>query len=780
MSLLRSNMKFLQMKNQKLFLALALITVLSACTSPNPSFKKEDISLLPKPTSFDLGEGSFRVTSDTKLVVSDEMHKKAANSLTNLFSKAAGFSLEHTAESIEQSIVFTTISGMKKGEYMLDVHPNEITVEASDENGFFNAVQTLRQLLPAEIESAEKVKAEWLIPTVAISDEPRFQWRGMHMDFSRHFFKMDEVKSFLDYMALYKMNTYHMHLTDDQGWRMEIKKYPLLTEKGAWRIPNNQDTICNTRAVENELYKIDESNFKEVDGERKYGGFFTQEEIKEIIAYADERSITVIPEIDMPGHFKSAIDNYPYLSCNEDSGWDTVFTYPACLGKETTYNFMKNILSEVAEIFPSDYIHIGGDEVNIKSWEKCPHCQKAIKKHGLSDEHELQSYFNRDIEQFLNSKGKKLLGWDEIVEGGLTKEATIMWWRGWRPDALEKAAENGNETIITTTDAYYFDYLNEGNPLERIYNYEPVPENFTEEQSKNVLGIQANLWSEWIPNFKRLQYQAFPRILAVAENGWASAETKSFDDFNSRVEKQYKRLDVLDVHYYIPAVKGLDKEIAIVDSALVPLKLAYPLEGVEIFYTLDGTVPTPESIKYEKPFLVEDTVTIKARAYRGKIFNDLKSTKVTRITYREASNEVPKTKGLKRFVIKGKHKEVKSLKPDTNLKGEKVDSVDLAGFKEEKSFNLVFQGYFHAEEDAVYEFETRSDGGDHLLIGDELIVDNGGWHGPRKRHGKVALKKGWHPILIKYRPSDDPRVMSVKYARQGEELLPMNSRVSGF
>lgn len=765
-------------KNQLVLLAIA--TILAGCQTPNPSFHSEDISLVPKPASFELGEGSFRFSSKTKMVVQNEDQEKAARFLNGLFTKAAGFSLETTTENVERGVIFSSVEGLLKGAYKLTIHPESIAIAASDESGFFHAVQSIRQLLPTEIEAAEPVKAAWLVPSVTVEDEPRFQWRGMHMDFSRHFFNMDEVKAFLDHMALYKLNTYHMHLTDDQGWRMEIKKYPLLTEKGAWRIPNNQDTICMTRAIENELYKIDESNFKEIDGERRYGGFFTQEEIKEIIAYADERCITVIPEIDMPGHFKSAIDNYPYLSCNEESGWATVFTYPACLGKETTYDFMKNILSEVAEIFPADYIHIGGDEVNIQSWEVCPHCQKAIKDHGLKDEHELQSHFNREMEQFLHTKGKKLMGWDEIVKGGLTKDASVMWWRNWVPSAPKVATENGNDVVVTTTAAYYFDYLNEGTTLKRVYDYEPIPAGLSAEQQKHILGIQANLWSERIPSFRRLQYQAFPRLLAVAENGWASHQAKDFDAFNTRVEKQYNRLERLGVYYYIPAVVGLEKGVAIVDSTYVKLDLAYPLEGVEIFYTLDGSTPTRNANKYESPFVVKDSIEIKARAYRGDLFNDLKKTTVVLKEYLPAGDYIPKEAGLKRYLIKGKYKEVENLKVASNAQWQKVDSVDLAEYKGEKDFNMVFQGYFQAAADGVYEFETRSDGGDHLYIGQQLIVDNGGWHGPRKRYGKVALKKGWHPIVIKYRPSDNPRVIKAWYAKQGEALVPLNQEVSGF
>ena len=544
------------------YTVLLLVTlILVACSQPKPTFKQEAISLVPKPVSFQLKESSFEFVSDTKIVLNDASQQKAANFLTGLFNKAAGYDLQVSNTKNNEAVVFETEEGLKNGAYKLEVNQNSIRIKASEESGFFYAVQTIRQLLPNEIESKEKTNTDWFIPCAMVEDEPRFEWRGMQMDFSRHFFNIDEVKDFLDYMALYKLNTYHMHLTDDQGWRIEIKKYPLLTEKGAWRIPNTQDTICMDKAKENKLYTIDESNFKEVDGERKYGGFFTQKQIKEIVSYADERCITVIPEIDMPGHFKSAIDNYPFLSCKGQSGWGTVFTYPACLGKETTYEFMKNVLSEVVALFPAKYVHIGGDEVNIKSWKKCPYCQKAIKDHGLKDEHELQSFFNKDVEQFLQSKGKQIIGWDEIIKGGLTKESNVMWWRNWVPDAPKIAAENGNDVVVTTTAAYYFDYLNEGTTLEKVYEYEPIPVGFTPEESKHVLGIQANLWSEWIPSFKRLQYQAFPRMLAVAENAWASKDNKDFKKFKARVEKQYDRLDVLGVYYYTPAVEVLEKKL---------------------------------------------------------------------------------------------------------------------------------------------------------------------------------------------------------------------------
>ncbi|NOU60723.1 beta-N-acetylhexosaminidase [Marinifilum caeruleilacunae] len=616
------------MKTHFLIIPLMMILLFASCSNPN--FTQKQISLIPKPVSFELHESSFRFQSKTSITIKDEDARKAVNYLGNMLSAAAGIQVDVSGANEFGDLHFTKAEGLKTEAYRIEVTSKQILVKASSESGFFNAVQTIRQLLPEQIESKSVVDAEWFVPCCTVEDEPRFSWRGMHMDFSRHFFTVDEVKEFLDYMALYKLNTYHMHLTDDQGWRIEIKKYPLLTEKGAWRIENNQDTVCMNLAKENELYQIDPKNYRESNGKKEYGGFFSQEQIKEIIAYADERCITVVPEIDMPGHFKSAIDNYLFLSCTGEAGWGKVFSTPACLGKETTYEFMENILAEVVELFPCKYVHIGGDEVRIESWQECPKCQAEIKKHKLSNEHELQSHFNRRIEKFLQSRGKQLLGWDEIIEGGLSKDATVMWWRHWAPQSPKIAAQKGNDVVVTTTSAYYYDYLNDHNPIEKIYAYEPVPADLTPEQSKHVLGVQANLWSEWIPSFKRLQYQAFPRLIPLAETAWTAKEQKNFKDFSHRINKHYSRLDEMGIYYYIPAVEGLKEKIELTDTTTVNLQLAYPHDGVEIFYTLDGSVPTRNSLLYTEPFVVKKEGEIKARAYKGEMFNDLKTAIVSK------------------------------------------------------------------------------------------------------------------------------------------------------
>ncbi|MFD1163684.1 family 20 glycosylhydrolase [Hwangdonia seohaensis] len=744
------------------FLLLTLVAVMSVgCTQTSKTFTANQISIVPKPSSLVLGEQSFLFSKNTSIFVAGEEQKPAATYLSDLFEKAAGFPLATVISKEKATVVFVKDENLKAEAYHLEVTPKQIIIQASDAAGYFYGVQTLRQLLPPAIETTNNTEQNWLVPTITVNDQPRFSWRGMHMDFSRHFFSIDEVKTFLDYMALYKLNVYHMHLTDDQGWRVEIKKYPLLTEKGAWRIESSHDKECKELAKTDPSFIIDEQHYHERDGKRMYGGFFTQEQIKEIIAYAEERQIEVIPEIDMPGHFKSAIDNYPFLSCTDEAGWGEHFSMPACLGKEKSYEFAKDILSEIADLFPSDYIHIGGDEVNIQSWKDCPRCQKAIKDNNLKNEHELQSFFNRDIEAFLKTKGKKLIGWDEIVEGGLTKDATMMWWRNWAPTMRNIAADNGNDIIICPDFEYYFDFLNDATPLDKVYNYEPVPEEFTQAQAKQIIGVQANLWSERIPNFKRLQYQTFPRMLALAETGWTSKEDKNFDDFQNRMDVQYKRLDALDIRYYIPSVVGLKNKVAFLDTVSITLKT--PLESMDIYYTLDGSKPSKASTKYTAPIQFTETKTLNTIAYRGDNPSEIKTAYIEKQTYLQPVNVSPKTGALKRWVGGKMFKVVDDINEPKSAEFKAVSNIDLEGYENSDHVSMIFKGYFNAETDGLYEFATKSDDGSLLFIGDKLVVDNGGNHAAVLRNGMVALKKGWHPLTVKYHESTGGNELTVWY-----------------
>ena len=761
---------------KKSYLMVVICIVLCACVQPTKTFSVDEVSIVPKPEALVLGEQSFSFSKNTTISIVDDAQKMAANYLSDLFKNAASYNLEITTSN-NASIQFLKAENLKPEAYILNVTPNQITIKASDAAGYFYGVQTLRQLLPPKIEKTANTQTSWLVPCVKIEDSPRFSWRGMHMDFSRHFFSIDEVKTFLDYMALYKLNTYHMHLTDDQGWRVEIKKYPLLTEKGAWRVESKQDRECIALAKTDPSYTIDEQHYHERDGRKMYGGFFTQEQIKDIVTYAADRHIEVIPEIDMPGHFKSAIDNYSFLSCTNEAGWGEIFSRPACLGKKTSYEFAKNVLAEVAELFPSKYIHIGGDEVNIQSWKACSHCQKAIKDNHLKDEHELQSFFNRDVEKFLNSKGKKLIGWDEIVEGGLSKNATMMWWRNWAPKMRNIAAENGNDIIITPDFEYYFDFKNEATPLEKVYNYEPVPIDFTKAQAKHILGVQANLWSETIPNFKRLQYQTFPRMLALAETGWTSKEDKNFDGFQNRMNLQYERLDALNIQYYIPSVEGLKNKVAFLDKATIELKT--PLDAMDIYYTLDGSTPSKKSTKYTNPIEFTETTTLNTIAYRGDNASEIKTASIEKQIYLQPVNVTPNTGALNRWVGEKIFKVVDAIKLPNRARFKIVNEINLTGYENGDHVSMIFKGYFMAEEDGLYEFATKSDDGSLLYIGDKLVVDNGGNHSAIMRDGMVALKKGWHPLMVKFHEATGGSELTVWYKSPNREKQILKGSVIG-
>ncbi|MBZ0293304.1 MAG: beta-N-acetylhexosaminidase, partial [Anaerolineae bacterium] len=423
-----------------------------------------------------------------------------------------------------------------------------INLDASSIAGLLNGMQTLRQLLPSEIESSTTVTSvAWQVPAVTIEDAPRFVWRGLHLDVGRHFFPVADIKKWLDVIALYKMNVFHWHLTEDQGWRIEIKQYPRLTEVGAYRAASP--------------YPADR---KRLDGQ-PYGGFYTQAEVKEVVAYAQTLGITVVPEIEMPGHSIAALAAYPDLGCvGEDyqvrTFWgieDDVF----CAGNEDVYTFVENVLDEVLDLFPSEFVHIGGDECPKVRWEACPKCQAAIKREGLKDEHELQSYFIHRIEKFLNARGRRLIGWDEILEGGLAPNATVMSWRGSKGGI--EAANAGHDVVMTPNTHCYLDYYQSEDhdneppaiggylPLENVYAFDPTA-GIEPEQAQHVLGGQGNVWTEYIPTSELVEYMTFPRLLAIAEAVWSPIEVRDYDDFLQRLKGQLARLDQLDVHYRNP------------------------------------------------------------------------------------------------------------------------------------------------------------------------------------------------------------------------------------
>ncbi|MEI6677434.1 MAG: beta-N-acetylhexosaminidase [Mariniphaga sp.] len=539
-------------------LNLVSCALLISCI-PNKTFTEKEIVLIPQVQKMSLGNSSFRFNKNTKFVVQDAEQQEIASQLTERFEKSAGWKPEiviNGSPSFNQ-VYFNTDPSLATEAYALDVSKNGIGIKAAKPAGFFYAMQTLRQLLPAEIESSQKQeKTDWIVPVISISDSPAFKWRGYMLDVSRHFFPKEEVIQMIDYLAIHKINTLHLHLVDDQGWRIEIKKYPKLTAVGAWRV-NREDKPWNSRA-------------KQEPGEKAtYGGFYTGEDIKEMVAYAGKRYINIVPEIEMPAHVTGALAAYPQLSCLGGSFsvlpggvWPITDIY--CAGKDSTFLFLEDVLTEVMDLFPSKYIHIGGDEATKTVWEKCPDCKKRIKTEGLKNVGELQSYFIKRIEKFINAKGRVLLGWDEILEGGLPPKATVMSWRGTQGGI--DAAKLGHDVVMTPGNPCYFDHyqgpkaeeplaIGGFNPLNKVYEFNPVPTELDAEAAKHILGAQANLWTEYVPDIKHVQYMTFPRIAAMAESLWSPKEVRNWDNFLFRIQLFTRRYDFQGINYSKSAFK---------------------------------------------------------------------------------------------------------------------------------------------------------------------------------------------------------------------------------
>ncbi|HEX7356078.1 MAG TPA: family 20 glycosylhydrolase [Ignavibacteriaceae bacterium] len=506
-----------------------LLYILSILFSLQTFAQPSDINIIPAPKSVVVNEGAFNLNASTKIYYSKEA-KPIADYLKNILAPSTGFdfAVSQWNNVVDDNSIIISFANKEndfgKEGYKLAVNSNNVLIEAAELNGMFYGVQTLRQLLPLEIESRSKVEqVAWKIPGVVIIDKPEFSWRGLNLDCCRHFMNKDFIKRYIDLLAYHKFNVLHWHLTEDQAWRIEIKKYPELTKKGA---------------------------FRTYDDGSVYGGFYTQEDIKEVVEYAASRFINVVPEIEMPGHSTAAISCYPEISCTggpfEVGTLWGIYHDIYCAGNEKTFEFLENVISEVVDLFPGKYIHVGGDEAPKDRWEKCPKCQQRIKEEGLANEHELQSYFIKRMEKFINSKGKKIVGWDEILEGGLAPEATVQSWRG-IIGAID-AAKQGHDVIVSPTSNCYFDYPVDVTDMQKVYLFDPVPQELTTAERKHVLGSEANMWSEYAPQ-ELIDDRLFPRILALSEVIWTYPTERNFEEFSQRVQRHYNRLDVIGINY---------------------------------------------------------------------------------------------------------------------------------------------------------------------------------------------------------------------------------------
>ena len=751
--------------------------IVSACifSSCTPTVKQE-IAILPTPVSLTEQSGSFVLKDGMKIGVSDQSLFPAAGYLQEILRNVISSSVEVTTDKSQVDMYFQLKDTVgKPSSYKLESTPEYIRVEATDYSGIISAITTIRQLLPATIE-VQGEKQNYSIPVVQIEDAPRFEWRGFMLDASRHFWNKKEVKHVLDLMSLYKLNKFHWHLSDDQGWRIEIEKYPLLTEKGAWRKFNTQDRTCMARAKEedNTDFLIPEDKIRIVEGDTLYGGYYTHDDIKEIVAYATQRGIDVIPEIDMPGHFLGAIGQYPELVWDGLIGWGKTFSSPICPGKDTTLEFCQNVFKEVFELFPYEYVHMGGDEVEKANWKKCPLCQKRIRTEKLGSVEELQAWFVRDMEKFFLANGKKLIGWDEVVSDGLSSDAAITWWRSWAKDALPTATAQKQKVIACPNEYFYFDYAQDQNSVKKILAYDPcADERLSPEQKKYIWGVQANLWAEWIPTMKRIEYLIVPRMIALSEIAWAEPTAKpGLEEFYRQLVPQFKRMDVMRVNYRVPDLQGFYKVNAFIDETTV--ELTCPLPGTEIRYTTDGSMPTKESALYNGALEVGKTTDFAFRTFRPDGSpSDVVRTKYVKAPYAEAVTAPAALQpGLKAVW----HDFRGNLCADIDaapVKGEYV--VESVSIPEEVKGNigLVLTGYLEVPADGIYTFALLSDDGSTLMLDGELLGDNDGAHSPVEIIVQKALKAGLHPIEVRYFDCNGGVLQMELVNEKGEkEVLP--------
>lgn len=691
----------------KKILIFSLIAASFWCCSPGKS--PENLpSVIPVPVKTEMKSGYFRFNGKTEIVINteDSDMRSVAELLADKLSIITGKPLKISYSTRKQpgNSVFLKLdpymtTGLGKEGYRLSVKSSGIEIVASKPAGLFYGIQTVYQLLPAEIYNPDQLssdhKADLQVPCCEIEDRPEFSWRGMHLDVSRHFFPKEFVKKYIDLIAMHKMNTFHWHLTDDNGWRIAIEKYPELTKISAWRA-DREGIPWNERAPQR-------------DGEpATYGGFYTREDIREIVEYAAKRFVTIIPEIEMPGHSAEVFAAYPEYSCSgkripvqTGSYWPNEDIF--CAGKDETFRFLENVLDEVSEMFPSEYIHIGGDEADKTAWKSCPACQTRIRKEGLKNVDELQSYFVKRIEKYLTSKGKKMIGWDEILEGGLAPEATVMSWRGF--DGGIEAVRQGHQVIMCPVSYCYFDYYQaapEFQPhaagglitVKKVYSFRPVPSGLSPEEGKLILGGQGNLWTEHISEPYYAEYMALPRMTALAEVLWSPEDKLIWSDFRERLQEQFKRFDILGVNYSKGSGKVEVKPLFNTDDKPYSLKLETEMPGTGIYYTLDGYVPSQQSYIYKKPIEITHDVVLKTVAYKDD--KQLEAYAEYKIDYHRAVG--------KNVVYRNKYSE---LYPGTG------SSPLTDGLRASLNFNDGFwQGFYGKNMDVVVE------------LGEEMVISS--------------------------------------------------------
>ena len=758
------------------------VTGRTVSEAPTPAAVR--YAIVPMPKRLIARSGEFRLDSQTRILLSDTA-SALLRPLADLFALPARAASRlplpivpipasgGATDAIVIRLDASPTGGSRDDEsYRLAVSERGATLTAATPAGLVNGIQTMQQLLPPALAASVRATsawvtsagssasvslapnaapARWTIPSVEIEDAPRFRYRGILLDVARYYFPNEFLKQLVDMMALYKFNALQLHLTDDQGWRIEIKKYPRLTQVGAWR---RESMIVRDGAPY-------------VGDGKPHGGFYSQEQIRDLVAYAAARHVTIVPEIEMPGHAGGALAAYPELSCTggpfEVSTKWGVHEDIFC-PSERTFSFLEDVLTEVMQLFPSEYIHVGGDEVPKTRWKASPVAQELMRREGLKNEEELQSYFIKRIERFLRAHGRRLIGWDEILEGGIAPEATVMSWRGIQGGIT--AAQQGHDVIMSPTDYAYLDaYQGDPDtepraiggflPLDTVYAWEPVPNALTAEQGAHVLGAQGNLWTEHVPTSTHAEYMLFPRMLAMSEVFWTPKELRNWDSFLARVPAQLARLDALGVNYRVPDPVGLIAERRVLeDRARVAISSFVP--GAVIHYTTDGSDPTSASPAYTGPIDVRVAavpVTVSARVFlpNGRVGGVVRE-RISRATWHNAVNVSADSlqPGLLYAYTEGVFAAADDVTTVPAIRTGTVAQVALRGDETPEKYGVHFSGYVRVPEDALYTFYLACDDGGKLRIDGELVVDHDGQHDATEKAAQVALRAGYHAFDLVY------------------------------
>jgi hexosaminidase len=711
-----------------------------------------NLGIIPAPVSVQKQAGTFTLSQET-VILADSVNNRAVQFLSSymqnkymLKNKLQAF----TGSATGNAVVLTSVGSenLPAEGYRLTITPSVVTI-AGKGAGLFYGIQSFIQLLPVERAATAK------LPCAVVEDYPRFAYRGLHLDVCRHFFSVEFVKRYIDLIAAYKLNNFHWHLTDDQGWRIEIKKYPRLTQIGSQRA---QTLIGNYHDRVPQQYD-----------NTPYGGYYTQDQIRDVVAYAASKYINVVPEIEMPGHAMAALAAYPELSCDTKQEYKVAETWGVFNNifcpTEKTFTFLQDVLTEVMDLFPSKYIHIGGDEAPKVIWKSSPQAQEVIKKYKLKDEHALQSYFIQRMEKFVNSKGRSIIGWDEILEGGLAPNATVMSWRG---EAGGIAAARQNHQVIMTpgSGGMYFDHaqarsdleplsIGSYGPLSKTYAYNPASASLTPQQQKYIMGVQANLWTEYIATEDKVEYMVLPRLMALSEVAWSPLANKNYKDFSeTRLPKHLAWLEANQYNYRVPTAIGT-KDTSYTGTQLT-VDLRTPVNGAKIYYTIDGYTPDETCLVYTSPF----TLNIPADQYRElKTIVITPSGKRSLVTRTLVYNRTPlpavpfdgKQPGVKYELVAGSFTGTGQLDGARVLDTGVVKTFNTSAFKKaNRTFGVTYEGYFNVDADGKYIFSTQSDDGSVVLIDDQMVVDNDGKHSLFEQPGEVLLQKGMHKFTLKY------------------------------